>query len=65
MVPDIGDPTIALMMNGRLIGGASLQIVEAYKAHIRRLRRVADFRWLSCDRSTDEQSDHNGCKTAL
>ena len=34
MVADIGDPAIALMMNGRLIGRAPLQIVESRPARI-------------------------------
>jgi type I restriction enzyme M protein len=65
MVPDISDPTISLMVNGRLICGAPLQIVETYKAHIRRFRRVADFRRLSGDRSAEQQSDNHACNTAL
>ena len=52
---DIGDVTVALVMDGRLVGAAFLQVVEADEAHVRRLRRIADFRflrkreWNECD----------------
>jgi hypothetical protein len=34
MVADIGDPAIALMMDGRLIGAAGLQIIGADQLHV-------------------------------
>ncbi len=43
MVADIGDIAVALMVDGRLIGGAVLQIVIADQPHIARFRRIADF----------------------
>ena len=34
MMPDIGDPAITLVMNGRLISRASLQVIETDKPQI-------------------------------
>ena len=44
MVTDVGDPAIALAMNGRLIGRAALQVVVADQPHVRGFRRIADLR---------------------
>ena len=43
MMADIGDPAVALMMDGRLIGAACLQVVVADEPHIAGFRRVADL----------------------
>jgi hypothetical protein len=43
VVADIGDIALALLVNGRLIGAARLQVVEADEAHVLRFRRIAEF----------------------
>ncbi len=43
VMADIGDPALALVMDGRLVGAARLQIVGADEAHVGRFRRRADF----------------------
>nr|WP_229191369.1 hypothetical protein [Bradyrhizobium brasilense] len=40
---DIGDPSVALMMNGRLLGAAGLQIVGSNQPHVGGFRRIADL----------------------
>ncbi len=42
VVADIGDPAVALVMDGRLIGAARLQIVGADQLHVGGFRRRAD-----------------------
>ena len=42
VMADIGDPAVALMMDGRLIGAARLQIVVADQLHVGGFRRRAD-----------------------
>ncbi len=44
VVADIGDVAVALLVNGRLVGGAVLQVVVADEAHVARFRRIADLR---------------------
>ena len=42
MVSDIGDPAVALMVDGRLIGASRLQVVAPDQPHVRRLGGRAD-----------------------
>ena len=52
MMADVGDPSIALTMDRRLVRAAALQFIEADEAHIQCLRRRADglplrdWRWI-------------------
>jgi hypothetical protein len=64
VVPNIGNPAIPLVMNGRLIRRAALQIVETDEAHVRSFWRVADFLGGRQDGHTNEQSDDNWGATA-
>jgi hypothetical protein len=59
VVANIGNPAIPLMMNGRLIRRATLQIVKSDQAHVRNFRRIADFLGGRHDRPTDKQSHDN------
>ncbi len=43
VMTDIGDPAVALMMDGRLIGAARLQIAVADELHVGGFGRRADF----------------------
>src|SRR5205085_4244857 len=63
MMPNIRNPTIALVVNGRLVGRASLQVVETDKTHIRRFWRIADFWGLRGDRGARENRYRRGGKT--
>ncbi|UGX92365.1 hypothetical protein G6321_00042745 [Bradyrhizobium barranii subsp. barranii] len=45
---DIGDPAIALVMDGRLVRTARLQVVGADQLHVGRFRRRADGLLLLC-----------------
>jgi hypothetical protein len=62
VVPNVGDPAIPLMMNGRLIRRSTLQIVKSDKAHVRSFRRIADFLGGRHDRSANKQG-HDHCDT--
>ena len=42
VMADIGDPAVALMMNGGLIGAARLQVVTPHQFHVGRFRRRPD-----------------------
>jgi hypothetical protein len=42
VMADIGDPALALMMDGRLIGAARLQVVIADQFHVGGFGRRAD-----------------------
>ena len=42
VMADIGDPAIALMMDGRLVGAARLQVAGSDQLHVGRFRRRAD-----------------------
>ena len=42
MMADVGDVPIVLVMNGRLVGAAALQIVVADEPHVHRFRRSTD-----------------------
>ena len=46
MMADVGDVPIALVMNGRLVGAAALQIVVADESHVHRFRRSTDLLFL-------------------
>ena len=43
VMADIGDVAVALLMNGRLIGAARLQVVHADEAHVLGFGRIADL----------------------
>jgi hypothetical protein len=68
---DIGNPTIALMMNRRLVGTARLQIIVPDQLHIGRFGRSADHlllcpalavadeqRYRNTSGNTDTTGDH-------
>ena len=59
---DIGDVAVALLVDGRLIGAARLQVVVADEAHVLGFGRIADLRRLrrgsrAMHRQHDRQSD--------
>ncbi|MGB6956903.1 MAG: hypothetical protein WBE54_16845, partial [Bradyrhizobium sp.] len=70
----IGDPAVALMMNGRLVGASALQIVIAHKPHIGRFGRGPDLLcidllfWLNglalslCGAAENEQGCEADCR---
>src|SRR4029077_7481567 len=43
VMADVGDEAVALLMDGRLVGAAGLQVVQADEAHVTGLGRVADL----------------------
>ena len=55
VMADIGDPALALLVDGRLIGAARLQVVEADEPHVGGFRRRADFLRLGIRTATDHQ----------
>ena len=62
VMADIGDPAVALMMDGRLIGAACLQIVAADQPHVRGFRRRADhllLRLRATRAGEEDQRDRN------
>src|SRR5262249_20147482 len=63
MVSDVGDPAVSLMMNGRLICRATLQIVETNKAHIGSFRGIADLRGFRGGGTANEQCDYGNRKS--
>jgi hypothetical protein len=62
VVADIGDPAVALMMDGGLIGAARLQVVASDQLHVAGFRRRADH-LLLCTRDACEEIDgETGCE---
>src|SRR5947209_2551510 len=59
VMPDIGDPALALLLDRRLIGAARLQIARADEAHVERLWRIADLRSFS---ECGPAAEHGGCE---
>src|SRR5262249_17394961 len=57
VVSNVGDSAIPLMVNGRLICRATLQIVKSHKAHVRGFRRITDFLRGRHDRPAKEQCE--------
>ena len=53
VVADIGDVAVALLVDGRLVGAARLQVVHADEAHVVGFGRIADLGGLS-ERGRDE-----------
>ena len=58
---DIGDPAVALVMDGRLIGAARLQVVGADQLHVGGFRRRADHLLLrmGAPQATREEKSRN------
>jgi hypothetical protein len=60
---DIGDPAIALAMDGGLVGAARLQVGPADQPHVGGFRRGADLlllcnsggKWVRRDQKTDDE----------
>src|SRR5262249_49159900 len=62
VMADIGDPAIALMMDGRLIGTARLQVVPADQAHVRSLGWRSNFLLLGLGcAGRDQEADDEQC----
>ena len=59
VVADIGDVAVALLVDGRLIGAARLQVVVADQAHVLRLGRIADLLLLRQRRRRRDQQQRN------
>ena len=59
--PDVGDPAVALPLDGRLVGGAGGQIVEADPAHVVRFF-AAGIRLRGGDRSPERRGGGNSEK---
>jgi hypothetical protein len=57
VMTDIGDPAVALMVDGRLIGGPTLKIAKPDKAHIVEFWWVTNFLRLSDNRPARRQKD--------
>ena len=63
MVADIGDIAVALLVDGRLVGAARLQVVHADEAHVPGLGRIADLGRLSQrGRNQQDRSKQRGRK---
>src|SRR5207248_6085870 len=61
VVSDIGDPAVALMMDGRLIGAARLQIIAADQPHVEGFGRSSDYLLLRFSAGTaGEEKDRGG-----
>ena len=67
VMADIGDPTAALLVDGRLVSRARLQIAPAEQLHVRGFRRRTHFlllgvRGARCQQETDDQQSvpHHG-----
>ena len=61
VMADIGNVAIALMVDGRLIGAARLQVVIADQPHVFGFRRIAQFRRLRERRQCARSRQHGGC----
>src|SRR4029077_18181221 len=61
MVADIGDVAVALLMDGRLIGRARLQVVHTDEAHVGGFGRIADLRRLG-ERGGEQKRSHRKCQ---
>src|ERR1700744_1778003 len=60
---DIGDPAVALMMDGRLIGAARLQIAVPDQLHVGSFGRRPDLLALGmCPAAEQEQGCEAGCR---
>src|SRR5882757_6629973 len=62
VMADIGDPAIALVMDGRLIGATRLEIVAADQLHVGSLRRRADRLLLRVGGGAASEKDEAGSK---
>jgi hypothetical protein len=60
VVPDVSDIAAALMVDGRLIGAARMQIAVAHEPHVLGFRRIADLGRLS-ERRRREDHQCGGC----
>ena len=56
---DIGDPAVALMMDGGLIGAARLQVVVPDQLHVGGFRRRADLLLLRRSAAAQQNRDKN------
>jgi hypothetical protein len=65
MMADIGDIAVALLLNGRLVSAAGLQIIVADEPHILGFRGIAELRCLRKSGRGDQsqQSDGRTCRT--
>src|SRR6185437_6172016 len=59
VVPDIGDVTVALVMDGRLIGAAPLQIIIADQFHVGGFGRRPDHLLLRPGAATGGECNRN------
>jgi len=60
VMSDIGDPAVALMMDGRLIGAARLLIVAADQFHVGGFGRRADHLLLRLRAGETRNKSHRG-----
>ena len=62
VMADIGDPAVALVMDGRLIGAARLQVVASDQPHVGGFRRRADHLLLrGSDAAGRNEGDAENC----
>ncbi|OIQ66690.1 hypothetical protein GALL_517380 [mine drainage metagenome] len=59
VMSDIGDPAVALVMNGRLIGAAGLQVVVAHQFHVGGFGRSPDHLLLGKGAAAEDEKDRN------
>jgi hypothetical protein len=60
MMPDVENEAVTLPLNGGLISAARLQIIVADKAHVERLRLIAQMLLLRGCRHHDNNCCHQG-----